>query len=69
VKWSRNTPTATRQWHELKVRVSGTKVEGYIDGKLYLEHELSEPASGRVGLWSKADSYMHFDTYTVKPVN
>jgi hypothetical protein len=69
VKWSRNTPTATRQWHELKVRVSGTKVEGYIDGKLYLEHELSEPVSGRVGLWSKADSYMHFDTYTVKPVN
>jgi hypothetical protein len=69
MKWTRNTPTATRQWHELKVRISGTKVEGYIDGKLYLEHQLSEPVSGRVGLWSKADSYMHFDTYTVNSVN
>ena len=44
VKWVRNTPTATRQWHDLKVRISGTKVEGYLDGKLYLEHTL--PATG-----------------------
>ena len=29
----------------------------------------STPLSGRVGLWSKADSYMYFDTYAVKPVN
>src|SRR4051794_34321100 len=65
VKWVRNTPTATRQWHELKVRISGTKVEGYLDGKLYLEDTLIQPASGRVGLWSKADSYMRFTDYTV----
>jgi hypothetical protein len=65
VKWIRNTPSATRQWHDLKVRVSGTKVEGYLDGKLYLEHQLAEPVSGRVGLWSKADSHMYFDGYTV----
>ncbi|MGA6963629.1 MAG: hypothetical protein WBZ51_08420, partial [Xanthobacteraceae bacterium] len=36
VKWIRNTPTPTRQWHDLKVRIAGTKVEGYLDGKLYL---------------------------------
>ncbi len=60
VKWVRNTPTATRQWHELKVRIAGTKVEGYLDGKLYLEHTLPEPVSGRIGLWSKADSHMYF---------
>src|SRR6516164_11233439 len=29
VKWIRNTPTATHQWHDLKVRIAGTKVEGY----------------------------------------
>ena len=69
VKWTRNTPTATHQWHDLKVRVSGTKVEGYLDGKLYLEHQLSEPVSGRVGLWSKADSRMYFDAYTVNSTN
>jgi len=65
VKWVRNTPTATKQWHELKVRVSGTKVEGYLDGKLYLEDTLAQPVSGRIGLWSKADSYMHFADYMV----
>ena len=69
VKWIRNTPTATRQWHDLKVRIAGTKVDGYLDGKLYLEHELSDPVAGRIGLWSKADSHMYFDNYTVTPTD
>jgi len=65
VKWVRNTPTPTRQWHELRVRINGSKVEGYLDGKLYLEHTLAQPVSGRIGLWSKADSHMYFTDYTV----
>src|SRR5213080_3111277 len=65
VKWVRNTPTATKQWHELKVRVSGTKVEGYLDGKRNLEDTMAQPVSGRIGLWSKADSHMYFSDYTV----
>src|SRR5262245_13773477 len=69
VKWIRNTPTATHQWHDLKVRIAGTKVEGYLDGKLYLEHLLSEPVTGRIGLWSKADSHMYFNNYTVTPAD
>jgi hypothetical protein len=44
-------------------------VEGYLDGKLYLEHTLPTPVSGRIGLWSKADSYMHFSDYTVTSAN
>jgi len=67
VKWIRNTPTPTRQWHDLKVRIAGPKVEGYLDGKLYLEHVLPQPVTGRIGLWSKADSHMYFDDYTVTP--
>src|SRR5215217_4337855 len=67
VKWIRNTPTASHQWHDLKVRISGNMVEGYLDGKLYLEHTLPEAVSGRIGLWSKADSYMHFDEFTATP--
>jgi hypothetical protein len=69
VSWVRNAPAASKQWHDLKVRINGTKVEGYLDGKLYLEHSLPAPVSGRIGLWSKADSYMHFSDYTVTPVN
>src|SRR6185295_11338081 len=67
VKWIRNTPTPTRQWHDLKVRIAGTKVEGYLNGERYLEHVLPAPVVGRVGLWSKADSYVYFDDYTVTP--
>src|SRR5215218_5578901 len=69
VKWIRNTPTATRQWHDLKIRVSGSKIEGYLNGKRYLEDTWSEPISGRIGLWSKADSYVYFDDYTVSGSN
>src|SRR5438477_5033991 len=46
VKWIRDTPTPSRQWHELKVRIAGTKVEGYLNNKLYLEHTLPQPVSG-----------------------
>jgi hypothetical protein len=67
VKWIRNTPTATQKWHDLKVEVSGTSVRGYLDGKLYLDHTLPSPVSGRVGVWSKADSFVYFDDFQVRP--
>ena len=69
VKWIRNTPTATRQWHDLKVQIAGTKVAAYLDGKLHLEHVLAEPVSGRIGLWSKADSHVYFDDFTATPAD
>jgi hypothetical protein len=69
VKWIRNTLTPSRQWHDLKVRVAGSKVEGYLNGKLQLEHALPGRVFGKIGLWSKADSYVYFDDYTVAPSN
>jgi hypothetical protein len=68
VKWIRNTPTPSGRWQDLKVRISGAKVEGYLDGKLYLEHTLPAPISGRIGVWSKADSVVYFGDYRVTPV-
>jgi hypothetical protein len=67
VKWIRNTPTASKQWHTLKVKIAGKKVEGYLDDKLLLEHELPDSISGRVGVWSKADSVVYMDDYLVAP--
>ena len=67
VKWIRNTPTETRVWHDLKVRITGSRVEGFLDGNPYLDYTLPAPVSGRIGLWSKADSYMHFDDLTITP--
>lgn len=65
VKWIRNAPTPTGKWHDLKLVVKGKEVEGYLDGKPLLAHTLPTPVSGRVGLWSKADSVVYFDDYRV----
>jgi len=67
VKWIKSVPTPSKQWHELKVTVSGKQVNGYVNGKLYLEHTLPEPVSGKVGVWTKADSLTYFKDFTVKP--
>ena len=67
VKWIRDTPTPTKTWHDLKLVVRGAAIEGYVNGKLYLTHTLPAPVSGRVGVWSKADSVVYFDDYTVRP--
>jgi hypothetical protein len=69
VKWVRNTPTPTRTWHDLRIHIAGSKVEGYLNGQRQLEHVLPSPVAGRIGLWSKADSYVYFDDYTVNPAN
>ena len=66
VKWVRDTPTPSGQWHDLKLVVRGRNVEGYLDGKRVLEHTLDQPVSGRVGIWSKADSVCLFDAFTVR---
>jgi hypothetical protein len=67
MKWIRNTPTPSGQWQDLKVRISGAKVEAYLNGKLYLEHTLPIPVSGKIGAWSKADSVVYFDDYRAIP--
>ena len=67
VEWIRDTPTPSGQWQDLKVRISGAKVEGYLNGKLYLTHTLPMPVSGKIGVWSKADSVVYFDDYRVVP--
>lgn len=67
VKWIRNTPTPSGQWHELRLTVKGRQVDGWLDGVRYLTHDLPAPVSGRVGLWSKADSVVYFDDFRVEP--
>jgi hypothetical protein len=54
-----------KEWHELKIAVKGTSLTAFLDGKLFLEHALARPVSGKVGLWSKTDSVSEFDAFTV----
>lgn len=67
VKWIRNTPTPSGQWVTLRLKVAGTRVSGYLDDQLYLEHTLEGPVAGRVGVWSKADSHVYVDDLRVDP--
>jgi len=67
VKWIKDVPTPTGQWQDLRVVVQGNSVKGFLNGKLYLDHTLPEPVSGKVGVWTKADSVTYFDDFAVKP--
>lgn len=67
VEWVRGTPTPTGPWHSLKVVVEERGVKGHLDGNQYLTHELATPVTGRVGIWSKADSVVYIDDLSVRP--
>ena len=52
-------------WHSLEISVQGTNLQASLDGKHLLDYTLSEPVSGKVGVWSKTDSVSYFDQYIV----
>ena len=54
-----------RQWSELRVVVSGSRFDVYLNGsKLYEVEDTTFGAAGKVGVWTKADSVTHFDDLT-----
>lgn len=63
----RNTPTPTHAWHTLSVDVKGKHLVVELDGQKRLERDLpAPPATGaRVGLWSKADSQVLMDDFSL----
>src|SRR5712692_3805902 len=52
---------ALGQWHTVRVVALGDHMQAWLDGKLYLDHRDARFKSGRVGLWTKADSITAFD--------
>lgn len=60
---------AKDQWHVLKIRHVGKKIECFLDGKKILD--ASDDAidkDGKVGLWTKADAQTHFDGFQIQTV-
>jgi prepilin-type processing-associated H-X9-DG protein len=55
-------------WHTLRLDVHGTDLRTFLDDSLVLEYTLTEPVSGKVGVWSKTDSMIMFDDFVVKPM-
>jgi 3-keto-disaccharide hydrolase len=53
-------------WHELRVIMSGDRIECYYDGKKYLDfRDANFKEAGKIGLWTKADAQTQFDDLTV----
>jgi hypothetical protein len=61
----RGVHTETRTWHTLKATLHAKSIVVELDGKKVLERALEAPASGRCGIWSKADSQVLFDDFSV----
>ena len=59
---------ALGQWHTLRVVAIGDHMQAWLDGKLDLDHHDARFKSGRVGLWTKADSVTAFDDLTIRGV-
>ena len=61
----RAVPTPTRTWHTLALELRGKQLVVHVDETKRFEKTLDTVPSGRVGLWSKADSQVLFDDFEV----
>ena len=57
---------ALGQWHTVRLVAVGDHMQAWLDGKLYLDHRDPQFKSGRVGLWTKADSVTAFDDLGIR---
>ena len=54
-------------WHELVVTIDGRKIRASVAGRaLAVQHELEEPPSGRLGVWTKPDAASAFSGLRVE---
>ncbi len=67
VQWIKNVPVRSGKWHTLKVVIKGDKVEGYLNNKRYISLKTKKKSDGKIGLWSKSDSYVFFDNFVAQP--
>src|SRR5882724_448378 len=57
---------ALGEWHTVRVVAVGDRLQGYLDGRLLLDHRDGRFRAGQVGLWTKADSITAFDDLTIR---
>jgi len=57
---------ALGQWHSVRVVAVGDRIQAWLNGALLLDHRDARLPTGRVGLWTKADSITAFDDLTIR---
>lgn len=51
-----------RDWHTLRITMTGRDITGWLDGKkLLIAEDSTFPDAGRIGVWSKSDAQSFFD--------
>jgi hypothetical protein len=60
---------ALGQWHSLRISAVQDRIKGWLNDKLLIDQRDKRFMSGRVGLWTKADSVTAFDDLTIAPIN
>jgi hypothetical protein len=61
----RNVSTPSKVWHTFAIELRGKELTIELDGKKRFEKTLDATPTGRLGLWSKADSQVLFDDFAV----
>jgi len=56
---------ASGAWHTLRVVAKGDHIVCYFDGKPLIDAHEKTYTTGKIGLWTKADSVIAFDDLTV----
>lgn len=61
----RDAPVSKREWHTLRAEFKGTRIAVSLDGKRCIELDDAHiGGSGKVGVWTKADSVTLFDAFS-----
>jgi len=55
-------------WYSLRVTAVGPLIRAYLNGKPLFSVSNKSYPKGKVGLWTKADSVVYFDDFSVKPL-
>jgi hypothetical protein len=63
-----NMKISSGQWHTLRVAAKGDHITCWLDGKQLIDSHDKTYTTGKVGLWTKADSVIAFDDLTVSPL-
>jgi len=59
---------ALGQWHKLRIRAEQDRIQGWLNEQPLIDYKDKRFASGRIGLWTKADSVTAFGDLTVTPI-
>ncbi len=62
-----NFKVTSNTWHEIKVEARGNEFKCFYDGKIkFTAKDDTFKDAGKIGLWTKADSVIHFDDLAVE---